>query len=127
MQSDAGLSLSMIGMPITSESFRRRSKLEVDCGLRPQRAIACEPLKSPCLFDIAVDPCELNNLATNEPKTVEKLLTLLQKFNATAVVPLNSPPDPLSDPKYWKYTFTNWEDMSTRDELRHNARKNKSF
>lgn len=112
MKSDAGRCLAMIGMPITSDMFSQRNKLQVDCGPRLQRADACEPLKSPCLFDIVQDPCELNNLASNEPATVEQLVNLLDRFNATAVAPLNRPPDPLSNPKYWKYTFTNWGDKS---------------
>ena len=83
----------------------------VDCGVKSEESIACEPLKDFCLFDIVNDPCEYNNLAHQKPDVVQDLLSLLNWYNGTAVEPLNTPPDPLSNPKYWNYTYTNWVDF----------------
>ena len=90
---------------------KRRHQAEVICGEKPSSANPCYPLQAPCLFDISKDPCEYNNLALLEPRLVTDLLELLEWYNSTAVKPLNTPSDPLFNPKYWDYTLTNWVDF----------------
>ena len=91
--------------------YELRSKAEVICGEKPPDAIPCLPLKAPCLFDIERDPCEYNNLAEKFPDNLKDLISLLNWYNSTAVAALNTPPDPMSNPKYWGYTYTNWADF----------------
>ncbi len=96
---------------MTRNFYELRSKAEVVCGEKSPDAIPCLPLIAPCLFDIERDPCEYNNLAGKLPDITEELLNLLNRYNSTAVTPLNTPPDPMSNPKYWNYTYTNWADF----------------
>lgn len=114
-ESDTGRCLSLIGMAPELYIDRKRSGVQVDCGVRSPEMIACEPLRDFCLFDIDNDPCEFNNLASQKPDVVQHLLDLLNWYNRTALVPLNTPPDPLSNPKFWNYTYTNWVDFLPLD------------
>ena len=109
--SEAGKCLTQHGIKFTGNLKERRLQAEVVCGDKPSTAIPCLPLKAPCLFDISQDPCEYNNLASQKPDMLNELLDLLDWYNSTAVAPLNTPGDPLSNPKYWDYTFTNWVDF----------------
>ncbi|XP_059472307.1 arylsulfatase B [Neocloeon triangulifer] len=63
-----------------------------------------------CLFNLDDDPCELNNLAKEQPNIVKEMLELLQKFNDTLVPPRNQPRDPASNPKCWDNVWLNWMD-----------------
>lgn len=101
----------MLGMSETKNLYQLLRDAEVSCGERPVDAHPCLPLDAPCLFNIEQDPCEYNNLAEKFPNITEDLVSLLNWYNATAVTPLNTPPDPMSNPKYWNYTFTNWADF----------------
>jgi len=108
MESDVGKSLSYIGIKIDHGISKLRKSVEVVCGEGPPET--CLPLEAPCLFDIETDPCEYHNLASKEPELVQELLDLIQWYNSTAVPPLNTPADPLSNPKFWGYVYTNWAD-----------------
>ena len=46
----------------------------------------CDSNVSPCLFDLAADPCEYNNVAQEHPDIVESMLERLLSFNATESV-----------------------------------------
>ena len=58
----------------------------------------CDVKKAPCVFDIATDPCEYNNLAPSRPDLVKQLLEHVKLYNATAVPPRNKPMDPAGFP-----------------------------
>lgn len=102
--------MAKVGVKLPRNLLELRSDAEVICRERPPEAIDCAPLRSPCLFNIEEDPCEYNNLAEKYPEVVEDMLNLLDLYNSTAVEPLNTPPDPASNPKYWGYAYTNWVD-----------------
>nr|CAH0102563.1 unnamed protein product [Daphnia galeata] len=108
---EAAKYIAMLGMSETKNLYQLLRDAEVSCGERPVDAHPCLPLDAPCLFNIEQDPCEYNNLAEKFPNITEDLVSLLNWYNATAVTPLNTPPDPMSNPKYWNYTFTNWADF----------------
>lgn len=63
------------------------------------------------LYNITADPIELNNVATQHPDLVYKLLGLIAEYNATAV-PVRFPPaDPAAQPPpggFWE----SWESSS---------------
>lgn len=110
LDSDVSRYISMLGMSVTRNLYELRSDAEINCSGKPSDINPCLPLKAPCLFDIEQDPCEYNNLAEKMPEVTRDLLVLLSWYNSTAVAPLNTSPDPMSNPKYWNYTFTNWAD-----------------
>jgi arylsulfatase B len=111
LDSDAAQYIAMLGMSGTQNLYQQLLDAEISCGERPVDAHPCLPLDAPCLFDIEQDPCEYNNLAEKMPHITEDLLSLLSWYNSTAVAPLNTSPDPMSNPKYWNYTYTNWADF----------------
>ncbi|CAG0922947.1 unnamed protein product [Notodromas monacha] len=90
-----------------------RLVVAVDCGEKPLNASTnCVPTESPCLFDLASDPCEYNNLASQYPGVVDELWRKLMAYQAASVEPINTPSDPLANPKYWGYFWSNWKDFS---------------
>lgn len=110
-KSDVSKALSKVGIKLNGNYSDIRRRIDVNCGKRsPTTAVECLPLEAPCLFDIRKDPCEFDNLAARRPELVRELLDLLHWYNSTAVPPLNTPADPLSNPKFWNYTYTNWVD-----------------
>ncbi|EFX81012.1 hypothetical protein DAPPUDRAFT_303738 [Daphnia pulex] len=111
LDSDAAQYIAMLGMSATQNLYQQLLDAEISCGERPVDAHPCLPLDALCLFDIEQDPCEYNNLAEKMPHITEDLLSLLSWYNSTAVAPLNTSPDPMSNPKYWNYTYTNWADF----------------
>lgn len=73
--------------------------------------IPCNPLESPCLFNLKEDPCEMVNLADTNPSMLIALRDMLNDAKLTQVAPLNVPRDPNADPARWNNTWTNWGDM----------------
>lgn len=62
-KSVTGLAMQRLKMlPTRADQIRLRKAATVTCQNSDVR-VTCNPLKSPCLFNIADDPCEHNNLA----------------------------------------------------------------
>lgn len=89
-----------------------RAKMKIRCPSRT--VIACDPLQTPCLFDIETDPCERINVAANYPKIMsyfEGLVAFeLWKSVPSARVPI---PDPLANPAFHNNTWTWWRDSNS--------------
>lgn len=64
-----------------------------------------------CLFNIAQDPCEYNNLAKALPGVVDQLMALIDSYNKTAVTPGNVPADPMSNPALHGYYWGPWKEL----------------
>lgn len=99
MKSQVGQSLASLKMNFkgSSEIGNLRQKLKINCN-KPVNAVPCDPFgKVPCLFNIAADPCEYNNLASKMPKKVDELLGLLEEYRAVAVKLWNLDPSVLND------------------------------
>lgn len=61
-ESRVAAALKAINKPLNKQLIKiLRNKATIECG-NITRA-ECHPVESPCLFNIAEDPCELNNLA----------------------------------------------------------------
>ncbi|XP_077994398.1 arylsulfatase B-like [Glandiceps talaboti] len=89
------------------------SPLVIDCGQRPDDALQnCQPNIKPCLFDISKDPCEFNNLAESQPDILQRLLSVLDKYDATAVEPMFPDNDPAADPAKHHGAWDSWVDPS---------------
>ena len=43
-------------------------KSELLCGNVPKNSTPCLPGLAPCLFDVDIDPCEYNNIASEKPE-----------------------------------------------------------
>ena len=87
--------------------------LQVNCSNIPSDVENfCRDNTKPCLFNIRTDPCEVSDVSADNPEVVRTLLSLIHKYNATAVPPLNKPWDPAADPKYWGYNWNNWLDYA---------------
>ncbi|RWS14961.1 arylsulfatase B-like protein [Dinothrombium tinctorium] len=83
----------------------------VRCGKKPPNASTnCKPDIEPCLFHIASDPCEYNNVAQLYPQIVKELFSKIETFNKTSVRPGNQPLDPCSWPPLHHYSWSNWKD-----------------
>ena len=100
-----------MGMIDLEDINRMSDAAEVKCGPVPPKS-TCHPLKEPCLFNIVEDPCEYNNLAHSHPEILERLTTVLEAYNATAVPPKNCPLDPKADPKLHDNVWTWWADQT---------------
>ncbi|KAK8785135.1 hypothetical protein V5799_008499 [Amblyomma americanum] len=81
----------------------------IDCGSRdPEKT--CRPTVAPCLFDLAKDPCEYNDVAPEHPELVKSLLAKLGRYEAAATPPANLPHDPLSDPGLYNNVWIPWRE-----------------
>ncbi|XP_055382349.1 arylsulfatase J, partial [Condylostylus longicornis] len=101
-------------MPTMDEIKSLRKNAQVDCSTVNRsylrKGTVCEPLSSPCLFNIKDDPCEQYNLAEIFPSILKSLLKDIERYNATAIPPNNKPRDPKGDPRLWDNTWTNFGD-----------------
>lgn len=107
---DMNESSSRIGKLLESRKDSKRKNPDlpiiVKCG---EQKTSCDPLKDQiCLFNIATDPCEYNNLANQLPSVVKQLSQMLESYNRTAVKPGNVPPDPRSNPELNGYYWGPW-------------------
>ncbi|XP_052277108.1 arylsulfatase J-like isoform X3 [Dreissena polymorpha] len=105
--------LHTVGKPMpksTLKSYRHfGNPVKIDCGQKPFNASTnCDPRQSPCLFHIASDPCEYNNIAAGNQGLVVLLLTRLMQCEDTMVPPLNTPVDPAGNPKYHDGAWVPW-------------------
>lgn len=77
------------------------------------QGVACNPLESPCLFDLDTDPCEQQNLYekyTNS-KILNDMLERLEYFREHAHAINNKPADYRCDPAAFDGEWTWWEDI----------------
>ncbi|XP_053683829.1 arylsulfatase B isoform X2 [Sabethes cyaneus] len=96
-------------LPPVDEIFQLRKEATIEC--EESATIShCNPLEKPCLFDVVQDPCEFQNLADKYPTILETMLKKLDEYNATVVLPGNTPLDRRGDPKFWGYTWHNFGD-----------------
>ena len=80
-------------------------RVVVECGPRPANASTnCRPAKAPCLYNIAKDPCEFNNIAAQNPEILMSLRKRMLQYEMTAVPPRNQP----EDPKGWPAESNGW-------------------
>ncbi|RZC34525.1 arylsulfatase B-like, partial [Asbolus verrucosus] len=83
----------------------------------------CNPMESPCLFNLKEDPCERVNLAAQRPIIVMNMEQALARLRKTALPIRNVPRDPNADPAKWNNTWTNWQDYEDvkKQKIFHNT------
>ena len=84
----------------------------IHCGSRNTSLPSCTSEDKYCLFDVADDPCEYNNIASLLPELSELLYERLMRYAAAAQPPRNKPADPKSDPKRHNGHWTDWMDKN---------------
>ncbi len=73
----------------------------------------CNPLESPCLFNVKDDPCERLNLANVYPDILKNLQRNLQLHISQSVPPRYKSADSKCDPKNFNRTWTWWQPDSS--------------
>lgn len=104
---------SRIGQLLKSrqDSHKKNPDLPIIVKCGKERS-PCDPLKDDiCLFNIAKDPCEYNNVASKLPSVVKQLSKMIESYNRTAVKPGNMPPDPRSKPELNGYYWGPWIEL----------------
>lgn len=86
---------------------KMREEAMIKCG-KDNQTTKCNPIISPCLFDIVNDPCELNNLAEIYQDKVKELIVKLNDEIQEMVSPARRDFDPMCDPKLHNNTWTWW-------------------
>ncbi|XP_015512998.2 arylsulfatase B-like [Neodiprion lecontei] len=87
-----------------------RSEAVLNCNVKEENKIACNPLESPCLFNIKEDPCEMVNLAKTRPLILATLEEALMRHRVTVIPASNVDSDPKADPKNWQGIWVNWNE-----------------
>ncbi|KAL4235320.1 hypothetical protein ACF0H5_006955 [Mactra antiquata] len=89
--------------------FHNGRPVEVYCGEKPANASTnCDPRIFPCLYNIAKDPCEYNNIAADNKDLVIHMMVKVMQYGNTMVPPLYTPFDPAGDPKYHDGAWVPW-------------------
>lgn len=90
-----------------------RESATLTCSLVMQNE--CNPLVSPCLFDLNQDPCESNNIARSSPHRLDELLQRLNELQRDMIPMGNKPLDPFSNPLYHNDTWGWWMNTTESD------------
>lgn len=81
----------------------------VECGPIPANASkSCELSKAPCLFNVALDPCEFHNIADEYPNMVKDMIRRLDNYKDTMVPVRNKGIDEHGNPKYHNGVWDPW-------------------
>jgi hypothetical protein len=105
------MALARVNSPVTGANILQlRKQATVTCSSSANNT-NCDTARGSCLFDLSVDPCEMNDLSAEQPSLVQELTELLKNYTATLVPQLNQPLDPVrADPARFKNIWSPWED-----------------
>lgn len=85
--------------------------ITIKCSLMPLNlSKECKPQKAPCLFNLRKDPCEYQNIAYDDPQTVNTLQERLIQFSLSMIPPGNKQADPKGDPQLHGGVWKPWLD-----------------
>ncbi|CAG9762955.1 unnamed protein product [Ceutorhynchus assimilis] len=93
----------------TIDIQRLRSEATITCN--KSKIIKCQPQIKPCLFNLADDPCEMLNLASQRPFILKNLQLEIEKFKKSARTPINKPRDINADPAKHNGTWIPWQSI----------------
>ncbi|EDW94659.1 arylsulfatase B [Drosophila yakuba] len=84
-------------------------------GLNPlEPQFKCEPLKAPCFFDLAKDPCERYNLAETYPLQLQQLADEVEQIRKTAIPSARVPySDSRANPTFHNGNWEWWNNTDT--------------
>ncbi|KAL1116090.1 hypothetical protein AAG570_005585 [Ranatra chinensis] len=89
-----------------------RMNATVVCSKTGQRwgKVACRPMKRPCLFNIAEDPCERVDLWGRYPEKVAEFEEKLKTYRRSVTPPGNKRVESKANPCLHNNTWTDWAD-----------------
>lgn len=89
-----------------------RDTVNIKCRDNIKNRTICSPQKTPCIFNIFEDPCELNNLYVLMKNTgiVEDFENRLKRQRESALMPQNKLSDFRADPHLHNNVWTSWQD-----------------
>ncbi|XP_067935377.1 arylsulfatase B-like [Watersipora subatra] len=82
--------------------------LTIKCGVQDLSLPDCTEATSPCLYNIAQDPCEFNNIASKHPTIVGSMVGRLMEIARKSQAPRNCPVDKWSAPTYHGDVWVPW-------------------
>lgn len=111
LKSLAGVALARVNSTLTVANIHQlRKQATVTCSTSADNT-NCDTVRGSCLFDLSVDPCEMNDLSTKYPEHVQELTELLKNYNSTLERQLNQPLNPVrADPARFNNIWSPWED-----------------
>ncbi|XP_049544625.1 arylsulfatase B-like [Anopheles darlingi] len=92
------------------QAEKLRAEATLKCGPYSPDDIPCNPLITPCLFNLHEDPCERVNQAAKHPVLLATLTAEVLYYRLRSAKPRNQPPDSRSDPARFNYTWTWWQE-----------------
>ncbi|PSN38220.1 Arylsulfatase B [Blattella germanica] len=111
--SDAGSAISSVKkLPKQDAILKLRNEVTLKCPPQ-ENPTPCDTFQDmkPCLFNIAKDPCETNDLSSQHPDTFKQLLDLLNKHHETAVPVTPVPYEPnKANPAKFNDTWIPWNE-----------------
>ncbi|GAB0100700.1 hypothetical protein DMENIID0001_167830 [Sergentomyia squamirostris] len=87
-----------------------RREASISCHSQIPSSRECNPLISPCLFNLNADPCEVSNLADGNQGLIESMRNSIKRYELSSVPPSNVPNDPNADPAVNGGLWTWWLD-----------------
>lgn len=106
---------SMVAQILTSNGWisnkLNNTNYTITCNQPPpiNKTKECIDVNYPCLFNIANDPCEYNNLAKAKPEILRNMLERIKIWNKTAITPGKVPADPAANPVFHQYAWEPWQ------------------
>ena len=95
---------------VTEDEDYFHSQSVVDCGIKPAN-VSKNCFKAPnfCLFNIAQDPCEYNDLSEKFPDILQQMVVRM-KYYENGMVPAkrNETNDPQANPKLYNGVWQPW-------------------
>ena len=111
LQSLAGTALATVKSPVSvADILQLRKQATVTCSTSANKT-SCDAVRGSCLFDVSVDPCEMNDLSAEHPELVQELTELFKNYTTSLVPQLNQHYSPVhADPARFNNIWSPWED-----------------
>ncbi|KAF4519023.1 hypothetical protein B566_EDAN009786 [Ephemera danica] len=108
---------------VTGEAMAEmRNQTTVQCDYTVE-IVACNPVESPCLFDLASDPCERINMAASHPDIVEQLKAKLDTYRSQLKAQFNTPYDQAASAVNFNNTWMPWKGSKLKAKKISNCKK----
>lgn len=96
-------------------NVRSQAKIDGKCTERisdPDPNARYECFDSPCLFDIQLDPCEYQNIASRNQEALDMTLDMLEQLKNEMTMQNYPEIDPKADPKFFDGYWDTWLEKS---------------
>jgi hypothetical protein len=112
LNSEAGLALATVKRQVgAADILELRAQATVTCSSQAS-STPCNPRSSnQCLFDLSVDPCEMNDLSAGQPEVLQELNDLLLSYSSSLVPqPSRTYEIASADPANFDNVWSPWRD-----------------